>query len=66
MDKSKEYKRMLREVHARLLLMEQLADRRLMDYGQMRIGLAKTIRLLSEMFAREEVQDEYQGEGKPE
>lgn len=65
-DKSKEYRRLLREVHGRLLLMQGLADRHLMDYGQMQVGLGKTIRMLSEIFAREEAQDEHEGERKQE
>lgn len=64
-EQAKAYRRVLRDVHARLLLMQQLADRQILDYRQMQIGLGKVIRTMSDLFAAEEGADEHQGEGKP-
>lgn len=41
------WRRLLRDVQSRRLLMEQLRDRGRMDSGQVRVGVAKAARVIS-------------------
>lgn len=59
-------RRVLRDVHSRLTLMEQMMNRGLMDGGQLRVGVAKAARLVSEYFAEEEAKHEHRSEGTKE
>lgn len=56
--KGKKYKRMLREVQTRLILMHELANRGIMDYNQMRSGLDKVIATISQLFRGEDEEGE--------